>query len=47
MGAVPASAEVISLSDDRASIRRLLQRSAREVAEQAFARAADYDEDGA
>jgi alkylation response protein AidB-like acyl-CoA dehydrogenase len=46
--AAPASAEVISLSDDRASIRRrLLQRSAREVAEQAFARAADYDEDGA
>jgi alkylation response protein AidB-like acyl-CoA dehydrogenase len=48
MGAVPASAEVISLSDERASIRRrLLQRSARDVAEQAFARAADYDEDGA
>jgi alkylation response protein AidB-like acyl-CoA dehydrogenase len=46
--AAPASAEVISLSDERASIRRrLLQRSAREVAEQAFARAADYDGDGA
>ena len=40
--AAPASAEVISLSDERrASIRkRLLQRSAREVAEKAFARAA-------
>ena len=48
MGAVPASAEVISLSDERASIRRrLLLRSAREAAEQAFARADDYDEDGA
>jgi alkylation response protein AidB-like acyl-CoA dehydrogenase len=46
--AAPASAEVISLSDERASIRRrLLQRSAREVAEKAFARADDYDEDGA
>src|SRR6204780_5074316 len=45
---VPASAEVISLADERASIRRrLLQRSAREVAEKAFARASDYDEDGA
>ena len=44
----PASAEVISLADDRASIRRrLLQRSARDVAEKAFARAGDYDEDGA
>jgi alkylation response protein AidB-like acyl-CoA dehydrogenase len=44
--AAPASAEVISLSDERASIRRrLLQRSARDVAEKAFARAADYDED--
>src|ERR1700722_19541180 len=48
IGAAPASAEVISLSDERASIRRrLLQRSARDVAEKAFARAADYDEDGA
>jgi alkylation response protein AidB-like acyl-CoA dehydrogenase len=48
IGAVPASAEVISLSDERASIRiRMLQRSARQVAEQAFARAADYDQDGA
>jgi alkylation response protein AidB-like acyl-CoA dehydrogenase len=46
--AVPASAEVISLSDERASIRRrVLQRSARAVAEEAFARAGDYDEDGA
>jgi alkylation response protein AidB-like acyl-CoA dehydrogenase len=47
--AAPASAEVISLSDERrASIRkRLLQRSAREVAEKAFARASAYDEDGA
>jgi alkylation response protein AidB-like acyl-CoA dehydrogenase len=45
--AAPASAEVISLSDERASSRRLLQRSARDVAEKAFARAADYDEDGA
>src|SRR5580700_2820398 len=48
IGAAPASAEIISLTDDRASIRRrLLQRSARDVAEKAFARAADYDEDGA
>ena len=46
--AAPAFAEVISLSDERASIRKqLLQRSAREVAEKAFARADDYDEDGA
>ena len=46
--AAPASAEVISLSDERASIRkRLLQRSAREVAEKAFARASACDEDGA
>jgi alkylation response protein AidB-like acyl-CoA dehydrogenase len=45
-GAVPASAEVISLSEERASIRRrLLQRSAREVSEKAFARAGAYDED--
>jgi alkylation response protein AidB-like acyl-CoA dehydrogenase len=48
VSAAPASAEVISFSDERASIRRrLLQRSAREVAEKAFARADDYDEDGA
>jgi alkylation response protein AidB-like acyl-CoA dehydrogenase len=48
MGAVPTSAEVISLSDERASIRRrLLQRSAREVAEKAFSRADEYDEHGA
>ena len=46
--AVPASARVVSLSDERASIRwRLLQRSARDVAEEAFARAAAHDEDGA
>jgi alkylation response protein AidB-like acyl-CoA dehydrogenase len=45
--AAPASAEVISLSDECASSRRLLQRSARDVAEKAFARAADYDEDAA
>jgi alkylation response protein AidB-like acyl-CoA dehydrogenase len=45
---VPASAEVISLVDERASMRkRLLQRSARDVAEKAFAHADDYDEDGA
>jgi alkylation response protein AidB-like acyl-CoA dehydrogenase len=48
LGPVPASAEVISLSDERASIRRrLLGRSAREVGEKAFARAGAYDEDGA
>jgi alkylation response protein AidB-like acyl-CoA dehydrogenase len=48
VSAAPASAEVISLADERASIRgRLLQRSAREVGEKAFARADDYDEDGA
>ena len=41
---VAASAEVISLADERASIRRqLLQRSAREVGEKAFARADHYD----
>jgi alkylation response protein AidB-like acyl-CoA dehydrogenase len=41
-------AKVISLSDERASIRgRVLQTSAREVGERAFARAGDYDEDGA
>ena len=46
--AAPASAKVISLSEERASIRRrLLQRSAREVGEKAFARADAYDEDGA
>jgi hypothetical protein len=44
----PASAEVISLADERASIRRRqLQRSAREVAEKAFAHADSHDEDGA
>jgi alkylation response protein AidB-like acyl-CoA dehydrogenase len=47
-GAVPVSAEVISLSDERASIRRrLLRGRAREVGERAFARAGAYDEDGA
>jgi alkylation response protein AidB-like acyl-CoA dehydrogenase len=46
--AAPASAEVISLSDERASIRRrLLRGCAREVGERAFARASAYDEDGA
>src|SRR5277367_1009893 len=48
LSAAPASAEVISLTDERAWIRRrLLQRSARDVAEKAFARAGEYDEDGA
>ena len=47
LSTVPASAEVISLADERASIRRrVLQRSARDVAEKAFARAGEYDEDG-
>ena len=47
-GGAPASAEVISLSDERASIRRrMLQRSARDVAETAFAHAVEYDQDGA
>jgi alkylation response protein AidB-like acyl-CoA dehydrogenase len=46
--AAPASAEVVSLSDERASIRRrLLQKRAREVGEKAFSRAGAYDEDGA
>jgi alkylation response protein AidB-like acyl-CoA dehydrogenase len=46
--AAPASAEVISFSDERASIRRrLLRGRAREVGERAFARAGAYDEDGA
>ena len=37
---VPASAELISLSDERASIRRrLLQRSAEKSGEKAFASA--------
>jgi alkylation response protein AidB-like acyl-CoA dehydrogenase len=48
VSAEPASAEVISLVAERASIRRiLLQRLARDVAEKAFARASEYDEDGA
>jgi alkylation response protein AidB-like acyl-CoA dehydrogenase len=47
-GTASASAEVVSLSDEFNSIRRrLLQRSAREVGEQAFARAGAYDEDSA
>lgn len=48
LGGAPASAKVISLSDERASIRgRVLQTRAREVGETAFARAGDYDDDGA
>jgi alkylation response protein AidB-like acyl-CoA dehydrogenase len=48
LGPVPASAELISLSGERASIRkRLLHRCAREVGEKAFARAGGFDEDGA
>ena len=48
VSAAAASAQIISFSDERASIRRrLLQSSAREVGEKAFARAGDYDEDGA
>jgi alkylation response protein AidB-like acyl-CoA dehydrogenase len=44
----PASAKVISLTDERVSIRRRsLQRSARDVAQKAFARAGEFDEDGA
>ena len=47
-GLAPASAEVISLSEERASTRkRSLLRCAREVGEKAFARAEAYDEDGA
>jgi alkylation response protein AidB-like acyl-CoA dehydrogenase len=47
-GSVRASAEVISLAEERSSIRRrLLQRSARQVGEAAFASAGAYDEDGA
>jgi alkylation response protein AidB-like acyl-CoA dehydrogenase len=46
--AVSASAEVISLSDERALIRRrLLRRRAREAGENAFARADACDKDGA
>ena len=46
-GAASVPAEVISLPDKRASIRRrLLQRSARKLGEEAFARAGAYDEDG-
>ena len=45
---VPVSAKIISLSEERASIRRRsLQRSSLEVGEQAFARAGAYDEDSA
>jgi hypothetical protein len=47
-GTVPASAKVITLSEERASIRRRsLQKCAREVGEKAFARAEAYDEDSA
>jgi alkylation response protein AidB-like acyl-CoA dehydrogenase len=46
--AAPASAQIISLSDERASGgKRLLRRRGRELAEQAFERASGYDEDGA
>ena len=45
---VPASGEVISLSEERALARtRSFQQRAREVGEKAFARAEAYDEDGA
>ena len=45
---VPASGEVISLSEERASARRRsFQLRVREVGEKAFARAEAYDEDGA
>ena len=48
LGRAPVSAKVISLADERVSIRgRLLQTAAREVGEKAFAAAADHDEDGA
>ena len=48
VSAAPASTEVISLVAERASIRRLLlQRLTRDVAEKTFARASEYDEDGA
>ena len=48
MTAAPASAKVISFSDERASMRRrLLQKHARGIGEKAFARAGAYDEDGA
>jgi alkylation response protein AidB-like acyl-CoA dehydrogenase len=46
--AAPSSAQIISLSDERASGgKRLLRKRAREIAEQAFERAGSYDEDGA
>jgi alkylation response protein AidB-like acyl-CoA dehydrogenase len=48
LGRAPALAKVISLADERVSIRgRLLRSRSREVGENAFARASDYDEDGA
>ena len=48
LGRAPAFANVISLSDERASIRgRILRTRSREVAEKAFARAGDHDQDGA
>jgi hypothetical protein len=47
VGGASASAEVISLAEERASVRtRLLLKWAREVGERAFARAGLYDEDG-
>ena len=46
--AAASSAQIISLSDERASGgKRLLRRRAQEIAEQAFERAGAYDEDGA
>jgi len=44
LGRAPVLAKVISLADERVSIRgRLLQTAAREVGEKAFAAAADHD----
>jgi alkylation response protein AidB-like acyl-CoA dehydrogenase len=48
LGRSQALADVISLADERASIRgRLLRSRSREVAEKAFAAAGDHDQDGA
>jgi alkylation response protein AidB-like acyl-CoA dehydrogenase len=48
LGRSQAFAKVISLSEESASIRgRALQTRARQLGEEAFARAGDYDEDGA
>src|ERR1700722_5796362 len=48
LGRCKAFAKVISLSEESASIRgRALQTRARQLGEEAFARAGDYDEDGA